>query len=138
MHFSFYVVDPDYCDFLKINNGEWGAINLNNMIPVPVNSLRNVDIKISEADSSQDIAYKNLMSNQLSWCSSHKTFILKQADKLYRIIVDGKGWEILVKLCCNFSLDEKQYVIYSADRSMPAASVCSTFPHPQCPVQSSS
>ena len=27
-------------DFLKIKNGEWGAINLNNMIPVPIACLK--------------------------------------------------------------------------------------------------
>ena len=168
MHFSFYIIDSDYCsflrkadpcvpytmdrkagrpfigiilsinsfhyyapltspkpkhlhmksqvDFLKIKNGEWGAINLNNMIPVPINSLKHVDIKISENDTAQDIAYKNLLSNQLSWCNSHKDIILKQADKLYHIIVDGKGWESLVNRCCNFALDEEQCCLFSAEK----------------------
>ncbi len=166
MHFSFYTVDSDYCnflrktdscvpytmdckadrpfigiifainnfhyyapltspkpkhlhmknqiDFLKIKNGEWGAINLNNMIPVPVNSLKFVELKIMESDSRQDIAYKNLLSNQLSWCNSHKEMILKQADKLYHLIVEGKAWESLANRCCNFALDEKQCSSYSA------------------------
>lgn len=125
-------------DFLKINNGEWGAINLNNMIPVPAGSLKNVELKISENDSEQDIAYKNLLSNQLTWCNSHKDSILKQAGKLYHIIVNGKGWRTLVSRCCNFPLDEKQCAIYSSDRSAPAVSAGSACPHPQCPVQSSS
>ena len=43
-------------DFLKINRGEWGAVNFNNMIPVPPESLAKVQIKILENDSAQDIA----------------------------------------------------------------------------------
>ena len=53
-------------DFLKINSGEWDAINFNNMIPVHPGSLRKVKINILETDSQQNIAYKNLLSNQLS------------------------------------------------------------------------
>ena len=54
-------------DFLKINRGEWGAVNFNNMIPVPPERLTKVQMKILETDSAQDVAYKNLLSNQLSW-----------------------------------------------------------------------
>ena len=53
-------------DFLKIKGGEWGAINFNNMIPVHPGNLIKVEMKIYETDSQQDIAYKNLLSNQLS------------------------------------------------------------------------
>lgn len=47
-------------DFLKINRGEWGAINFNNMIPVPSECLTKVQMKVLETDSAQDVAYKNL------------------------------------------------------------------------------
>ena len=128
MNFSFYMVDPEYCDFLresdpyvpytkdhkatrpfvgivfsvngfsyyvpltspkpkhlkmknqidfmKINEGKWGAINFNNMIPVPVESLSKVDMKIRNTDSKSDVDYKNLLSNQLSWCNAHRDTIL--------------------------------------------------------------
>lgn len=33
-------------DFLKINHGEWGAINFNNMIPVHTNSLTKVNLNL--------------------------------------------------------------------------------------------
>jgi protein AbiQ len=38
-------------DFIKINGGEWGIINLNNMIPIHTNCLGKIDIKISPTDS---------------------------------------------------------------------------------------
>jgi protein AbiQ len=102
-------------DFLKIKGGEWGAINLNNMIPVQPGCLKKVEIQVMESDSKADIDYKNLLSNQLSWCNSHKDVILKQAEKLYQIIVEGKAWDNLKSRCCNFSLDEQLCSRYGTD-----------------------
>lgn len=101
-------------DFLKINHGEWGVINFNNMIPVPYDCLTKVELRITVTDNQQDIAYKNLLSNQLSWCNSHKDAILKQADKLYRIMTQGNAWDSLSKRCCNFTLDEQQCLSYGS------------------------
>ena len=99
-------------DFLKIKGGEWGAINFNNMIPVHPGSLTKVEMKIIETESREDKAYKNLLSNQLSWCNSHREIILKQADRLYRLIIDGKAWDTLISRCCNFALDETLCTAY--------------------------
>ena len=99
-------------DFLKINHGTWGAINFNNMIPVPSACLTKVELRVTSTDSAQDIAYKNLLSNQLSWCNSHKEAILTQAHKLYRFITLGKPWGNLADRCCNFSLNEQQCLLY--------------------------
>ena len=45
-------------DFMKIRNGELGAINnFNNMIPVPISCLSRVEIRRKEGDCAQDIAY---------------------------------------------------------------------------------
>lgn len=159
MNFSFYMADPDYCDFLrksdpcvpytmdkksarpfvgvifvvngfhyyapltspkpkhlhmknqidflKINNGIWGAINFNNMIPVPVEYLTKIEMRIFNTDSKKDIDYKNLLSNQLSWCNAHRDLIVRQAKKLYHAIVQGTAWENLSARCCDFLLDEK-------------------------------
>jgi len=103
-------------DFLKIKDGEWGAINFNNMIPVPFLCLTKVEMKILETDSKADKDYKNLLSNQLSWCNSHKNTILRQAEKLYTMIVHGKAWENLAERCCNFTIDERKCLLY-ADRN---------------------
>lgn len=99
-------------DFLKINNGLWGAINFNNMIPVPLSCLKKVEIRILESDSKQDVDYKNLLSNQLSWCNANKDAVLKQAEKLYQTITQGTSREALVERCCNFRLNERQCEIY--------------------------
>jgi len=99
-------------DFLKIKGGKWGAINFNNMIPVPFDHLTKVELKIADTDIKPEIDYKNLLSNQLSWCNSNKASILRQAKKLYYTITQGKAWGNLANRCCNFVLDEKQCLSY--------------------------
>ena len=100
-------------DFMKINRGEWGAINFNNMIPVPRDCLHKINLKISPSDSRDEIAYKNLLINQLSWCNSHKEQVIKQAQKLYWAIVQGKSHGGLAQRCCDFLKDEQQCLSYT-------------------------
>ena len=95
-------------DFIKIDGGQFGVINLNNMIPIHNNSINVVNPAIQAGDSAADIAYKNLLSNQLTWCNAHKEDILNKALKLYQTITRGKGYPQLVSRCCNFILDEKK------------------------------
>ena len=95
-------------DFIKINGGVYGAINLNNMIPIHNNSITLVNPTIQENDSAEDIAYKQLLSNQLTWCNAHKDDILDKALKLYQMVTSGKGYPQLISRCCNFILDEQK------------------------------
>jgi protein AbiQ len=107
-----YIKMKTQMDFIKINAGVWGAINLNNMIPIHKSSLISVDFKIVPTDSKSEMDYKNLLSNQLSWCNANKEQILRQALKLYTIISNGRAWPELMSRCCNFKLDEQQYIVY--------------------------
>lgn len=106
-------------DFMKIKDGEWGAINFNNMIPVHESCLHKVEMKILSSDSIAEIAYKNLLSNQLSWCDSHSALILKQAAKLYAVITEGRAWGRLAARCCDFALDERRCLLYGVGRGTP-------------------
>lgn len=100
-------------DFLKINNGIWGAINFNNMIPVNDFSIKEISMRMDEDDTQDVVMYKQLLMNQLSWCNSHRDSILKQAEKLYNLIVNDKAWKSLSDRCCIFSEDEKRCKEYS-------------------------
>lgn len=100
-------------DFIKIDGGQYGVINLNNMIPIHNNSVTIVNPTIQHGDSSTDIAYKNLLANQLTWCNAHKADILSKAQRLYDIIAKGKAYQQLIDKCCNFVLDEKKLQEYS-------------------------
>lgn len=99
-------------DFLKINKGYWGVINFNNMIPVHSSNLQKVQMRILPTDTQDDINYKNLLSNQLSWCNANRQIILTHATKLYELITQGKGHPGLANRCCNFTVDEMQCKIY--------------------------
>jgi protein AbiQ len=94
-------------DFLKINNGLWGAINFNNMIPIQPDCLVKMNPAMLPSDTHDDTAYKNLLANQLSWCNQYRNQIINQAAKLYTLITTGKARPELAVRCCNFALDEK-------------------------------
>ena len=100
-------------DFMKINEGRWGAVNFNNMIPVPEDCLEKVDFKINDNDTYEERAYKNLLANQLSWCNAHKGAILKNAGKLYELVTEGRAWSGLKERCCDFRADEKRCLEYT-------------------------
>lgn len=101
-------------DFIKICKGSWGAINLNNMIPVCSQALHTVNMTISASDTKDERDYKNLLSNQLSWCNSNRDLIKNKAEKLYRIVSSESCPFELRNRCCNFKFDEKKCEQYEA------------------------
>ena len=105
----------DQIDFLKIKDGELGAINFNNMIPILDDCLKKVDLDILPTDTDEIRAYKNLLTNQISWCNEtlHMREILAKAKHLYTAIVGNTASDNLKKRCCNFSLDEIQCKLYA-------------------------
>lgn len=110
----------DRIDFLRINRGQWGAINFNNMIPVHANSLIKVDMKIHEADPDAEKKYKKLLSSQLSWCVAHRGEILKRAATLYDVVARGAAYPALLARCCDFKLNEARYLEYCRLKSWAA------------------
>lgn len=94
-------------DFIKINQGIWGAINLNNMIPINAKFAT----KINPNDLNRnydDKAYRNLLNNQLSWCNVNKATIVRKAEQLYHSITTGKANANLINRCCKFALLEQK------------------------------
>ncbi|KAA8345921.1 type III toxin-antitoxin system ToxN/AbiQ family toxin [Leuconostoc mesenteroides] len=64
-------------DFHKIDEGKMGVINFNNMIPVPESELIIVDIA-----NINNIDYRNLLNNQLSFITSINSVIENKAKNL--------------------------------------------------------
>lgn len=96
----------NYIDFIKIDNGRLGAINLNNMIPVVKDAI--LDFKINEVC---DKEYKNLLYNQLSYINSNSNLIIKNATNLYNKV---NNFNSRVKdRCINFKLLEEKIKEYS-------------------------
>lgn len=102
-------------DLLKIDNGKYGVINFNNMIPIHNNSVKPIIPIVSPTDSQADKRYKVLLSNQLTWCNANKELIIKKAQKLYNIIAKGSGWDSLTARCCDFVQDEIYMRRYCVD-----------------------
>lgn len=94
-------------DFEKIDNGLYGAINLNNMIPVRQKVLSYIDI-----DSITDIQYKNLLNNQFRWISKNNERIIDKANKLYDFFVSNTLNNSIKNRCCNFTLLEEKCKLY--------------------------
>ena len=99
-------------DLLKIDDGKYGVINLNNMIPVHPHSVRAVNPTISALDNAADIQYKKLLANQLTWCNANREKILGKAKKLYQIISNGHHKNALAERCCKFAEDEQMLKVY--------------------------
>ena len=96
----------DQIDFIKIEKGELGAINLNNMIPVAKADLTALDIRHYPSDTPEETQYKILLSKQLSWCDSNHSSITKKAKHLYKTFTNGMLYERIRSRCCNFTEDE--------------------------------
>lgn len=115
-HFSMM----EQIDFIKINNGKLGAINLNNMIPIHIFCLKPIDIQIKPTDDKSTKEYKNLLADQLSWCNGEKNApkIIRKATALYKTIVNQRASEKLLKRCCDFKLDEIQCLKYCVEHNL--------------------
>jgi len=75
-------------DFFKIDKGNLGIINFNNMIPVINNDLcrKKLDLEmLSKSLNTDDIKYFRLLKNQLEYCEKNKNIILAKAEKIYNI-----------------------------------------------------
>ena len=93
-------------DFIKIDNGQLGAINLNNMIPLVSNYYSLIDINKVTPPS-----YKNLLIDQITWIRGNQNTIITRAKNLHnKMIADVSTlntYEIKVKSrCCDFLLLE--------------------------------
>ena len=55
-------------DFLKINNGRDGVINLNNMIPIPYQYYYKIDIN---EEIKKDKKYGLILKYQIIWCNKN-------------------------------------------------------------------
>ena len=99
-------------DFLKIDEGKLGAINFNNMIPIPKEECIKIDV-----ENEKDKAYKTLLYKQIKWCNKKKNadMILNRAKNLYSRVLNKKTPMTVIERCCDFKLLEeksKEYKLY--------------------------
>lgn len=82
-----------------------GVVNINNMIPVPVECLKIVDI--SNID---DIEYRNLLRIQYNELLKMYDSIQKKCNKVYSVVCSDKEGDYantIRSLCCDFRMLEE-------------------------------
>lgn len=111
-------------DFIKIKQGKLGAINLNNMIPIPFSELRKIDI-----NNIEDEKYRKLLMEQISWCNTSRNKIMRRAYSLYRNFKYDNLTEKLKARCCDFDLLEEMCHIYMNENSLAEEELIYTYTH---------
>jgi len=94
---------------LKLDNGKYGMLGFNNMIPVHNDALIMFDI-----NAEKDEKYKRLLQHQALLCNRMKADILNHAQMTY-FDVTNKGNKFLVSISCNFKKLEWACKNYNKD-----------------------
>lgn len=102
-------------DFFKIKNGELGAVNFNNMIPVKEDNYSLVDLD-KEALTVVELKYQKLLREQLNWLNANYYQIKNKAFKLYQMYISDKLPENIRERCCNFKLLEEKCIEYKCEK----------------------
>lgn len=94
-------------DFFKIKNGELGAVNFNNMIPVNKNNYSLVELN-KETLTMSELKYQKLLREQLEWLNANYYQVKNKSFKLYNLYNNEKLPQNIMKRCCNFKLLEEK------------------------------
>ena len=104
-------------DLIKIKDGEYGVVNLNNMIPV--NSNNYIEFNLNKKTSNiLDITRIELLNNQLRWLTSHKKEVYAKSYILYNLYINNKLPKNVKDRCCNYLLLEVKCNKYNANKAL--------------------
>lgn len=98
---------PNQLDIIKINDGKYGIINFNNMIPVQKEYY-----ELLNFNDIKDEKYKYLLQLQLNWLNHHAKMIKDKAFFLYNKYKSGALSSSIMNRCCNFILLEEKSKAY--------------------------
>lgn len=96
---------------LKLDNGRYGLLGFNNMIPVHRDALIEFDIK-----AEPDEKYRRLLERQASLCNRMKADILNHAQMTYFDVTSGRN-KFLIANSCDFKKLEAACKMYRKDFS---------------------
>ena len=99
-------------DFFKIENGELGAVNFNNMIPVNEKNYSLVDLN-KETLTIAELKYQKLLIEQLNWLNANYNQVKNKSFKLYQLYNKGKLPQNIKARCCEFKLLEEKCMEYN-------------------------
>jgi len=99
-------------DFFKIKDGELGAVNFNNMIPVTKNNYSLVDLD-KETLTISEMKYQKLLRERLAWLNANYYQVKNKAFKLYELYITERLSDNIKSRCCNFKLLEDKCYSYN-------------------------
>jgi protein AbiQ len=100
-------------DFIKIKNGELGAVNFNNMIPVTSKNYTLINLEQETNLSINEAKYRYMLNYQLNWLNENINQITNKSSNLYCKFKNNMLPDIIRKRCCNFTLLEKKCSEYN-------------------------
>lgn len=86
---------------IKLDNGKYGILGFNNMIPVHKDALIEFDVS-----KEKDEKYRNLLQRQITLCNKMKADILNHAQMTYFDVINQKS-DFIVNISCDFRKLEK-------------------------------
>ena len=99
-------------DLIKIDNGNLGVINFNNMIPVSENNYEVFDLN-SKPTNTPELKRQILLKNQLRWLNNNIKVVKSKAIKLYNLHNSNRLPERISSRCCDFKLLEEKCKEYN-------------------------
>lgn len=108
-------------DLIKINEGAYGVVNFNNMIPVTKNNYTEFDLN-RKTNNKAETARLLLMRKQLRWLTANRRQIIIKSKLLYNLYKNGKLPKNVRDRCCNFPLLEEKSRLYNKKTSFKIAS----------------
>lgn len=98
-------------DLIKIDGGNLGVININNMIPVNKKSYELFDLN-KKTNDVNEIKRIKLLKEQLRWLNKNSLEVRKISKTLYNLYVNNKLPDNVKNRCCNFILLEEKCDLY--------------------------
>ena len=99
-------------DFFKIDKGNLGVINFNNMLPVMDNNIIKLDLNKKSLTKTEE-KYTKMLKEQIFWLNRNNNRLHNKSKRLYDKYVNKTLDSKIVKRCCNFKLLEEKCIIYN-------------------------
>ncbi len=99
-------------DFLRLDNGNLGAINFNNMLSVKENNIEILDLN-ETCKTKLECKYQKLLKEQIYWLNRNSEKLYRRTKKLYYGYINNKLNIKIMNRCCNFRLLEEKCEQYS-------------------------
>lgn len=102
-------MNKDAIDIFKIDDGELGIVNINNMIPTPISCLTEVLPLINEKK------YKYLIINQTEYLNKYKSELMSKVKKFILQYNKNLLPKRIKDRCCDFNLLEEKCKEYEKE-----------------------